>query len=332
MIGAVVAAGVLGVARVVAERGSSGEEVVRLRFAVKAGDDIEGLAFSHYGNWVATPGRQQLMRVLDTRTGAERVAVWFNREARLVAFSPDGSLVAVVGDVQAVLVDPATGKVVRGLAGFVERSTEDVAFSPDGSMFAVVGGSSSGALGQAVLARIWSVDTGKLLRRQSGPRASYERVVGVDYSADGTLLATASSAGLVNLWDAETGDWRRALTVGSRLSCMALRPDGRLIALGTFEKGIVLLDLATGLEVGRFHQGLRNPTAVAFSPGDRTVAASFPAGTTQIWDVKTGDAVAGLDSDTYSPMTFAFSPDGKLLATGDRTGTLRIWELAGGGG
>ena len=113
---------------------------------------------------------------------------------------------------------------------------------------------------------------------------------------------------------------------------MALRPDGRLIALGTFEKGIVLLDLATGLEVGRFDQGLRNPTAVAFGPGDRTVAASFPAGTTQIWDVKTGDAVAGLDSDTYSPMTFAFSPDGKLLATGDRTGTLRIWELAGGGG
>ncbi len=332
LLAAGLALGTAAVVRVVRVWGAPAKApVTRLRLEVKAGQDIESLAFSPDGNWVATAGRQQLVRVLDTRTGAERVAVWFNRETRLVAFSPDGSLVAVAGDESAVLVDAATGAVVRGLAGFVERSTEAMAFSPDGSMFAVVGRSSAPALGQAVLARIWSVDTGKLLRRQSGPIDSYERVVGVDFSADSALLATATSGGTVNLWSAESGDLLRTLAVAPWLHCMALRPDGRVIALGTRERGVVLLDLSTGSEVRRY-SGLRGPTTVAFGPGDRTVAASFPAGTTQIWEVTTGDEIANLDSDTYSPMTFAFSPDGRLLATGDRTGTLRVWDWLEGGG
>ncbi|MDP6757211.1 MAG: hypothetical protein QF719_03220 [Chloroflexota bacterium] len=143
---------------------------------------------------------------------------------------------------------------------------------------------------------------------------------------------TASSVGTVNLWDAESGDLLRAPAVDPWLHCMALRSDGRVAALGTRERGVVLLDLATGSKVGRSDTGLPSPTAVAFVPGDRTVAASFPAGTTKIWDVETGDEIANLDSDTYSPMTFAFSPDGRLLATGDRTGTLRAWDWLESGG
>lgn len=112
---------------------------MRLRLEIKAGGDIESLAFSPDRNRVATAGRQHIVRVLDTQTGAEKVAVWFNRETRLVAFIPDGSLIAVLGGAQAVLVDAATGKVVKGLDGFAESSTEDMAFSSDGSMFAVVG-------------------------------------------------------------------------------------------------------------------------------------------------------------------------------------------------
>ncbi len=129
---AAVALGTAAVVRVVKGWNAPAKpEVARLRLETKAGQDIESLAFSPDENWVATAGRQQLVRVLDTRTGAERVAIWFNRETRLMEFSPDGNVVAVLGDDQAVLIDAATGKVVRGLAGFVERSTQDTVFSPD---------------------------------------------------------------------------------------------------------------------------------------------------------------------------------------------------------
>jgi WD40 repeat protein len=238
--------------------------VLRIRFETKAGEDIEGLAFSPDGNRVATTGRQQLLRVLDTQTGAERVAVWFDREVRWVAFSPDGSLVAVAGTRPPLLVDAATGKLAKELDGFGVGLTDDVGFSPDGSQVAATGGSpTTMAESQKASARIWSVATGKWLRSRYGHRDNtFGKVIALDYSADGTLLATASAGGVVHLWDAQTGDWRRAVATGMRLSAMALRPDGRVIALGTREEGVVLLDLSTELEVGKFDPGLWGPNTL----------------------------------------------------------------------
>ncbi len=67
--------GALAVAVGVANRGSPvepvepAEKIARLRFVLKAGEQVEDLAFSPDGRSLATVGRRQLMRVLDTQTG-----------------------------------------------------------------------------------------------------------------------------------------------------------------------------------------------------------------------------------------------------------------------
>ena len=333
------ALGALVIAGIVANRGSPvepvepAEEIARLRFA-QAGEQVEDLAFSPDGRSLATVGRRQLLRVLDTQTGAQRVAVAVNRDTWRVAFSPDGSLIAIAGVVPVQLRRVENGEVAKELTSFGPGLAHDVEFSPDGSQLAVTGGSPTTlAESQKVSARIWSVETGKWLRGPFGHRDNtFGVVVGLSFSADGTVLATANSGGTVLLWDVESGDWIKTLTVDSTLDCMAMHPGGGIIAAGTREDGIVLLDTATGLEIGRLDAGFRNPNSMSFGPGGTRLAVGYSEGQVRLWDIEGEEQIGNLDSDLYREVAVAYSRDGTLLASGERDGTVRVWELAGGGG
>ena len=62
-------------------------------------------------------------------------------------------------------------------------------------------------------------------------------VLGVAFSPDGRLLATASIEGTARLWDPATGEHRRTLT-GHRGTVygVAFSPDGRLLATASDDK------------------------------------------------------------------------------------------------
>ncbi|MCA9083853.1 MAG: hypothetical protein KDA81_07345 [Planctomycetaceae bacterium] len=79
-----------------------------------------------------------------------------------------------------------------------------LAFSPDGSLLAAGGGeaSRSGEL------TIWNSATGELVRRL--PDAHSDTVYGIDFSADGKLLATAAADKFVKVFDVATGEHVRS--------------------------------------------------------------------------------------------------------------------------
>ncbi|MCY4567163.1 MAG: T9SS type A sorting domain-containing protein [Candidatus Poribacteria bacterium] len=101
-----------------------------------------------------------------------------------IAYSPDGTRLAVASSIGVWIYDAQTGQELDLLPG----SAYDVAFSPDGQTQASADGGEI---------RLWDVNTGRHIHTLEHTDA----VWGVAFSPDGSTLASGSSDGTVLLWD-----------------------------------------------------------------------------------------------------------------------------------
>lgn len=113
-------------------------------------------------------------------------------------YSPDGSLVAISGFHEVLLVPAEGGQAVARLIGMSQR-IETAKFSPDGKQLAVTGGS-PGRMGEI---QIWDVATHALLL--SHP-VTYDTVFGGSWSPDGKYIAFGCTDNTLRVIDAATGE------------------------------------------------------------------------------------------------------------------------------
>jgi WD40 repeat protein len=131
------------------------------------------------------------------------------------------------------------------------------------------------------------------------------RVNAVDFSLDGTRLASSSADGTVKIWD--LGNGREVTTYRGHID----QPDDP--TKGGTQGGTNVLGVAD----------------VAFHPKDPAVIASACGNQVHVWNPATGKATKTLINIGKSdkPLkAIAFSPDGKSLAVGGDDGILRVVE------
>jgi WD40 repeat protein len=128
-------------------------------------------------------------------------------------FSPDGRLLAVGNRNSATgIFDVATGKKLFSLP---KTMTQEIQFSPDGKTLAVVYVDASVAL--------WRVADGSL---QAERKTQAEELYTVDWSPDGSLLATAGRKGMITIWDPRDLSMIRELPAPEWLIRVKFTPDG----------------------------------------------------------------------------------------------------------
>jgi WD40 repeat protein len=114
-----------------------------------------------------------------------------------LAYSPDGSLLAVAGFHEILLWKSDGSELVARLVGLSER-IQSVRFSPDGKRLAAAGGRPA-QMGEV---QIWDVEKRKLIL--SVP-VGYDTIYGVNWSPDGKMVSFGCPDNTLRAIDAETG-------------------------------------------------------------------------------------------------------------------------------
>ena len=136
-----------------------------------------------------------------------------------IAYSPDGTRLAIATSIDAWLYDTTTHREIALLTGHTDIVLT-IAFSPDGKLLA------SGGMDETI--RLCDAVTGKPRRVLTGHEG---RVKSLAFSPDGNILASGSADKTVRLWEARNS-YFNSMTAnhGSMVTSVAFGPDGRLAA------------------------------------------------------------------------------------------------------
>jgi hypothetical protein len=141
----------------------------------------------------------------------------------------------------------------------------------------------------------------------------------------------------VRVWDASAGAEQRQFRAhDAGIWCMALSPDGKTLATGSYnETAIRLWNAARGTPLRRLEGHRAGLFRLVFSPDGKTLVSASnghhpaqEAQTLRRWDVSTGAELPVPEQRRGDRGPLAFSPDGKYLAT--QRERLHIWEIATG--
>ncbi|MFH0900517.1 MAG: protein kinase, partial [Pseudomonadota bacterium] len=231
-----------------------------------------------------------------------------------VAYSPDGTVIAVAsGEKTIYLVDAriATARALRGQ----DDQILDIVFPTARSLAFVT---LSGTVG------LWDLEHGA-----ASVLATYgHQIPRLSASPDGTMLAMGLLDRTLRVIDTRSG--KEQLELSGQVFSTAFDPSGASLAAGGNDGTIKIWDLATRQtrHVLAGHQG--SVTDVVFSPDGLLLASASDDRTVRLWRVRDGSELRVLLAHTGRVRSIAFSPDGRLLASGSFDKTVRLWEVESG--
>jgi WD40 repeat protein len=258
---------------------------------------------------IAEGGTSGDVSVWNVDSGLKVAKASLGQYALSLVADPQGDRFAIVTTESAVIVmNSKTGKAERNLGEVADKCTR-LAWSPDGKVLAA--GSAKGTF-------LFDPSTGKVNGKLDATGHA------LDWSRDGTRLATASADGTLKLWNPADGTLVHKIT-GSATSLHLLPGDAGVLTGDTV--GIATYQWSDGKRTA--YRDITDVIPPIWQPG-RPVVTGVQTTSLSLWDTATGHRRVKLDGHTAAIAAYAFSPDGKSIVTASHDKTLRVYETATG--
>ena len=281
--------------------------------------------------------------VFSTPSNAQEISFFFNVNS--IAYSPDGTLIAVGGGAYQCNDDPARASDYAIRIIYAQKNpplytldgytcdVTSVSWSPDGTKLAST--SHDGSL------RVWDTVSWKELGNYgSGAEASEDQVV---WSPDGQLIATSFGTS-ATIRNANTGQIIKFLNDKdfSYVMHIAWKPEGDIIALSTFAEhtytdqpvthNIELWDVTPsgfdGLLLGKFD--VNAISSLNWSHDGSRLVGGGTDDKIRIIDAVTGEILAILAGNVGGYGEIVWSPNDIFIASGGGDNKLRVWDVQTG--
>jgi len=156
-----------------------------------------------------------------------------------------------------------------------------------------------------------------------------DEVHAVTYLTDARILAVAAGP-VVELRDASSLALLNTLRGHTAaVTCVAVSPDGQMLASGSADETIRLWNVATGELTATVRGHEDSVLALAFSPDGELLASGSWDGTLRLWETSSGELLRTIDSDGWYVSSLAFSSDGQKLAVGSSTDAVQLRDVPG---
>lgn len=201
------------------------------------------------------------------------------------------------------------------------RAIQALAYAPSARLIAV------GRYGEVELI---SAEHRGVVRKLTGHRGSVNALV---FSADGGQLFAAAGepalSGEVRQWKVADGTLIQTFE-GHRdaLYSLALSPDGKTLATGSYDQKIKLWEVESGKEIRTLSGHNGAIFDLSFRKDGKILASASADRTVKLWDVASGERRDTLSQSLKEVQTVAFSPEGNRLFAGGVDNRIRIWETS----
>ncbi|MBI3927053.1 MAG: serine/threonine protein kinase [Armatimonadetes bacterium] len=184
-------------------------------------------------------------------------------------------------------------------------------------------------LGEQLIARVEEADYRRL--HQGGHQVAVLQghtnwVVSLDFSPDGSLLASGSADGTVRLWRIPEGHPLGAFDLPGPVNQIQFSPDGKVLAAASQNGHFLLLDARSGRPLAQLRG--ENPAvhSIAFSPDSLRIMAGLANGAVQFFQ-QPGELIGELRPHQGPVNAVACSPDGHVLASASNDRTVVLSDL-----
>jgi len=193
-----------------------------------------------------------------------------------------------------------------------------VALSPDGKIAA------TGSFDQSI--KLWNTQNGAEIRTMAGKNGHKNQILSLDFSPDGRTLASGGSDNQVKLWAVPASEAIASFPLPAAARSIAIRPDGKNLAVGTADGGIALLP-PEGMPVSKFSGAAPGVTALTFTPNGQWLISAGTDRILRYWELtQTEPLRAAVGVSTTDLSGLGLINNGAQAVTMSMAGELQFWQ------